>query len=125
MGSGKKSNGKRRVSKADGTKKRAKKAMRKSRRADDQVDVADAMRYTMPREGFHRLQGEVQFTDGRKMTIDKVIKDGTTATELQALIAEARADAERNAPPVQKSWQAEFEEIVRAHLRAIYLWFCE
>lgn len=34
MGSGKKSNGKRRVSKADGTKKRAKKAMRKSRRVD-------------------------------------------------------------------------------------------
>jgi hypothetical protein len=34
MGSGKKSNGRRRVSKADGTKKRAKKAMRKSRRVD-------------------------------------------------------------------------------------------
>jgi hypothetical protein len=98
MGSGKKSNGKRRVSKADGTKKRAKKAMRKSRRVDGR-QMTDAAPYTTPGAGFERLQGKIIFTDGKEITVDKTIKGGTAAEELKALVAEARAEQARITPP--------------------------
>lgn len=41
--------------------------------------------------------------------------------DIIAFEQEARADAERNAPPKPYDWR----DVLRAYGRAIYLWFCE